>query len=433
MFFRRNEFDGPIGGARSAERETLAVRIKRQPAARRIALILIPLALVLGLAYALLGGGREEAMAMPPAQVAVAVPLQRTVVEYDEFTGRFEPSRSVEIRPRVSGQLVGIHFRDGDYVRRGQLLFSIDPRPFSAALAEAQARAAAARTAAALARAELARALRLLPDEAVSREEVDNLQAAARSAEANIAAADAVVRQRSLDLEFTRVRAPISGRISDRRADPGTLVSGGNTGAATLLTTINAVDPVYFTFDVSEALLLKAQRERAAGSGGPQQVEIRLQDEPDYRWRGRVDFTDNQIDPNSGTIRARAVVANADGFLTPGMFGSMRLASRIPVNALLVPDSAVLTDQAGKMVMVIGKSGQPEPRPVTVGPVIDGLRVVKAGLQPNERVIIRGHQRMMPGVPIEPKLTRIVPDPSMPTSPAASPPPASSARFANAS
>lgn len=428
MFFRKNEFDGPVGSAS----DTLVVRIRRQLPARRAALLIAPLLLLLALAYWAFAGGQQPAAAMPPAEVAVATPLQRTVLEYDEFTGRFEPSRSVELRPRVSGQLVGIHFRDGDYVRQGQLLFTIDPRPFAAALAEAQARAAAARTAAALARTELARALRLLPDEAVSREEVDNLRAAARSAEANIAAADAVVRQRALELEFTRVRAPIGGKASYRRIDPGSLVSGGDSGASTLLTTINAVDPVYFTFDVSEALLLKAQRERADGNGEPQLVEIRLQDEPDYRWHGRVDFTDNQIDPNSGTIRARAVVANRDAFLTPGMFGSMRLASSRPVEALLVPDSAVVTDQAGKAVMVIAKSGQAEPRPVTVGPVIDGLRVIKSGLGANDKVIIRGLQRLMPGAPIQPKLTRIVPEPSRAVSPAAAPPPASSARFATA-
>jgi RND family efflux transporter MFP subunit len=366
---------------------------------------------------------------MPPAEVAVAYPLQRNIVEYDEFTGRFEPSRSVEIRPRVSGQLAGIHFRDGDYVRAGQLLFTIDPRPFAAALAEARARAAAARTASALARAELARALRLVADEAVSREEVDNLRATARSAEASIAAAEAVVRQRALDLEFTRVTAPISGRISYRRVDPGSQVSNGAAGG-TLLTTINAVDPIYFTFDVSEGLLLKAQRERVSGVA-PQTIDIRLQDEPDYRWHGQVDFTDNGIDPASGTIRARAILANNGGFLTPGMFGSMRLSSGRPVTALLVPDSAVLTDQAGKMVMTIGKNGQPTPTPVVVGPAIDGLRVIKSGLTADAKVVIRGQQRIMPGAPIQPKLTRIVPEPSKAASPAAVDQRSSSATFAN--
>ena len=429
MFFRRNEFDSPAG-VPSAGGEGLVVQLRNQPAARRIALILVPLLALLALAYFLLGAGKQPAAAMPPAEVAIAYPLQRNIVEYDEFTGRFEPYRSVEIRPRISGQLAGIHFRDGDYVRQGQLLFTIDPRPFAAALAEAQARAAAARTAAALARSELARALRLLPDEAVSREEVDNLRATARSAEASIAAADAVARQRALDLEFTRVTAPISGKVSYRRLDPGSQVSGGN-GVATLLTTINAVDPIYFTFDVSEGLLLKAQRDRAAGSNGPQQVDIRLQDEPDYRWHGAVDFTDNGIDPNSGTIRARAIVANGGSFLTPGMFGSMRLSTGRPVVALLVPDSAVMTDQAGKAVMTIGKNGQPMPVPVQVGPVVDGLRVIKSGLSPNAKVVIRGFQRMMPGVPIQPKLTKIVPERTAQVSPAALPQASSSARFAN--
>lgn len=426
MLFRKNEFDSPSAGAR----RSLIVILRDQGRGRRLALAVAAAALLLVLAYLLLGGKEQAAQAMPPAEVAVAVPLQREIVEYDEFTGRFEASRSVEIRPRVHGQLQAVHFGDGDYVRQGQLLFTIDPRPFAAALAEAQARAAAARTAAALARSELARAVRLLPDEAVSREEVDNLRAAARSAEANIAAADAVVRQRALDLEFTRVRAPVSGRISDRKADPGTLVSGGNAGVATLLTTINAVDPVYFTFDVSEAMLLKSQRERADGHTGPQLVEIRLQDEPDFRWHGRVDFTDNGMDLNSGTVRARAVVANRDQFLVPGMFGTMRLASRRPVRALLVPDSAVVTDQAGKAVWVVGKDGNPAPMPVTLGPVVDGLRVIKGGIAPDARVIVRGHQRMMPGAPIKPKLTRITPEPAPKVSPAAAAQPASSARFA---
>ena len=425
MFFRKDEFDNA-----SVEGRSLIVSVQRRPLAARIGMALIGLLLLAGIAYWLFGGGKPAAQAMPPAQVAVALPLQRSIIEYDEFTGRFEPSRTVEIRPRVSGQLRAVHFRDGDYVRQGQLLFTIDPRPFQAALAEAQARVAAARAASRLAAVQLGRAQRLLPKGFVSRDNFDIRQEASRSAQADIAAAEAVVRQRALDLEFTRVRAPVSGRISDRRADPGTLLAGGNGGEATLLTTINAVDPIYFTFDVSEALLLKAQRERAAGAGGAQSLEIRLQDEPDYRWRGTVDFTDNGIERNSGTIRARAVVANPDGFLVPGIFGSMRLASRRPVDVLLVPDSAVITDQAGKIVMTIGENGQAVPVPVTVGPVIDGLRVIRAGLAPDAKVVIRGHQRMFPGVPIQATMTRIVPEPTKAASPAAAPPAASSATFA---
>lgn len=426
MLFRKDEFDNV-----SADRpgRSLAVRVGRQPLGARIGMALVALLLTAGIAFWLFGGGQPAAQAMPPVEVTVATPLQRTIIEFDEFTGRFEPSQTVEVRPRVSGQLSAVHFRDGDYVRQGQLLFTIDRRPFQAALAEAQARATAARAGSRLAAVQLSRAQRLLPKGFVSRDNYDIRQEADHAARADIAAADAVVRQRALDLEFTQVRAPVSGRISDRRADPGTLLAGGNGGDATLLTTINAVDPIYFTFDVSEALLLKAQRERGAGAGAPQTVEIRLQDEPDYRWHGTVDFTDNGIERNSGTIRVRAIVANADGFLVPGIFGSMRLASRRPVNVLLVPDSAVITDQAGKAVMTIGKDGKAVPVPVSVGPVIDGLRVIRGGLAPDSKVVIRGHQRMFPGVPIKPKLSRIDPEPAKGRSPAAAPPPASSATF----
>jgi RND family efflux transporter MFP subunit len=424
-FFRKDEFD-------TASADTsLVVRVRRRSLGAQIGIALIGLLLLAGIAFWLFGGGKPAAQAMPPAQVAVALPLQRAIVEYDEFTGRFEPSRTVEIRPRVSGQLRAVHFRDGDYVRQGQLLFTIDPRPFQAALAEAQARVQAARAASRLAAVQLGRAERLLPKGFVSRDNFDVRQEASRSAQADIAAAEAVVRQRALDLEFTQVRAPVSGRISDRRADPGTLLAGGNGGEATLLTTINAVDPIYFSFDVSEALLLKSQRERAAAGGGAQTLEIRLQDEPDYRWRGTVDFTDNGIAPDSGTIRARAVVDNPDGFIVPGTFGSMRLAGRRTVNVLLVPDSAVVTDQAGKMVMTIGKNGQAVPVPVTVGPVIDGLRVIRSGLRPDARVVIRGHQRMFPGAPIQATMTRIVPEPVKAGSPAVTAPAASSASFAS--
>ena len=426
MLLRKNEFrDSSSTGLRSRVMEI------RRPAAIRAVVILLSVFGLIAIAYWLFAGGKQATAAMPPVEVTVATPLQRTIIEYDEFTGRFEPSRTVEIRPRVSGQLRAVHFRDGDFVRQGQLLFTLDPRPFQAALAEAQARRAAARAGSRLAAVQLTRAQRLLPKGFVSRDNYDIRQEADHAARADIAAADAIIRQRALDLEFTQVRAPVSGRISDRRADPGTLLAGGNGADATLLTTINAVDPIYFTFDVSEALLLKAQRERAAGAGAPQSVEIRLQDEPDYRWHGTVDFTDNGIERNSGTIRARALVANPDGFLVPGIFGSMRLSSRRPVNVLLVPDSAVITDQAGKAVMTLGKNGQAMPVPVTVGPVIDGLRVIRGGLAPDSRVVIRGHQRMFPGVPIKPKLSRILPEPAKSRSPAASPPPASSAAFAS--
>ena len=422
MFFRKDEFnDVPA----DAQGRTVLVRAARQPLAVRIGAGLLGLLLLFGFAYWLFGGGKPAAEAMPPAEVAVAVPLQREIVEYDEFTGRFEPSRSVEIRPRVSGQLQAIHFRDGQYVRQGQVLFTIDPRPFAAALAEAQARAAAARTAAALARSELARALRLLPDEAVSREEVENLRAAEQSAEANIAAADAVVRQRALDLEFTRVRAPIAGRVSDRRVDVGNLV-GGMAESATHLTTIHAVDPIYFTFEASEAVHLKYLRQGTAA----QAAEVRLQDEAGYRWKGRIDFTDNEVDPNSGTVRGRVVLANPSGFLTPGMFGNMRLSAGAAREALLVPDAAVQSDQARKIVLVVGRDGTVAAKPVEPGARIGEFRSIRAGLGADDRVIVAGTQFAQPGAKVETRPTRL----TLPTRPSAprgyTPPPPSQATIA---
>ena len=267
--------------------------------------------------FALLHHPQSAAAAPPPPVVTVAQPLVRQVSEWDDYVGRFAASRAVEVRPRVSGQVTGVHFQDGEVVRAGQLLFTLDPRPFAAALAEARADAASARSAQALAQSDLARANRLVGDEAISAGEVDSLRAKVRASVAALAAAEARVRARALDVEFTQVRAPIAGRISDRRIDAGNLVAGGEGTAATLLTTINALDPIYFTFDASEALFLKAQRARAAGAPAVP-VEIQLQDEAGYRWKGRLDFTDNGLDPRSGTIRGRAVVANPGRFLTAG-------------------------------------------------------------------------------------------------------------------
>lgn len=349
------------------------------------------------------GGSEAQAVAPPPPNVTVSLPLQRTITEWDDYTGRFEASQSVEIRPRVSGQLVGVHFREGEVVRKGQLLFTIDPRPFAAALDEARARAAAASTQLALARSEFARAGRLIDAEAISQEDVDVLRAAVRSSEAGVAAAQAMVRSRALDLEFTRVRSPVTGRISDRRVDVGNLV-GANEA---MLTTVLALDPIHFTFDGSEALYLKGLRDRKAGTGAEQSVEIKLQDEADYSWTGKVDFTDNTVDPRSGTMRARAVIANPDYFLTPGMFGNMRLTSGGSAQALLVPDAAVRTDQARKIVLVVAKDGTVAAREVVPGPLVGGLRSIRAGLKPSDRVVIQGVQFAAPGSKVNPRPGKI--------------------------
>lgn len=373
---------------------------------RTATLVAVPLAMAGGLYLA-----REpQATAAPPPvpTVTVAQPLQRAVDEWDDYVGRFEASRTVEVRPRVSGAVTAVHFTDGAVVRKGQLLFTIDPRPFTAALAEARAGLATADSDLALARANLERANRLVEDDAISKSDLDQLAARMRAAVASRAAAGARVRSRALDVEFTAVRAPIAGRISDRRIDPGNLVAGGDT-SGTLLTTINALDPIYFAFDGSEALFLKTKRAAGAGAA-PSPVQVKLQDETAYRWQGRLDFTDNGLDPRSGTIRGRAVLSNPGLFLTPGMFGNMRLASGGTHPALLVPDAAVQTDQARKVVLTVTGDGTVAAKPVELGPVVDGLRVVRAGLTRSDRVVISGTQMAMPGTKVQTRAGRIAPE-----------------------
>lgn len=370
---------------------------KRRPLWQKGAFVALPVLLVAG-GVGFFNRQAPAIAAPPPPTVTVAQPLVREVNEWDDYVGRFEASRSVEVRPRVSGQVVGIHFTDGAIVQKGQLLFTLDARPFAAALAEARAGLATAQSDLALARSDLGRAERLVAAEAVSKSDVERLQARVRAANASVAAAQARVRARALDVEFTQVRAPIAGRISDRKVDAGNLVAAGEGAGGSLLTTINALDPIYFTFDGSEALFLKAKRAAAAGAK-ESPVEIRLQDETDYRWKGHLDFTDNGLDPRSGTIRGRAVLTNPGMFLTPGMFGNMRLSAGGTSTALMVPDAAISTDQARKLVMVVGPDGTLQPRPVEVGPVVNGLRVIRSGLTRQDRVVIAGAQLIQqPGI-----------------------------------
>lgn len=374
-------------------------------------------------------GGEAPAPQAPP--VTVATPLARQVVDWDEVTGRFEATRSVDVRARVGGYIQAVHFKDGDFVRQGQLLFTLDPRPAQAALASAQAQLSQAQAQLTLARSEFARAEGLLVSQAVSQAEVDSKRGAVAQAQAAVSAANAAIRARQLDVEFTRVTAPIAGRVSDRRVDPGNLVGGGSS-AGDVLTTIVSSSPIYFVFDGSEALALKYQRE--ARTGGPAPIRIRLQDEASYDRGGTLDFTDNAIDSASGTIRLRAVVPNADGFLKPGMFGQAQLAGGGAYQALLVPDSAVATDAARRVVMVVNADGSTAARAVQTGPLVDGLRVIRSGLKPTDRVIISGGQRIqMPGMKVQPKTGTIAPiAPKAGDAPVTQAAPASSASFANA-
>ncbi|TIX50819.1 efflux RND transporter periplasmic adaptor subunit [Alteraurantiacibacter aquimixticola] len=380
--------------------------------------------LTAGAAFFLLNSDDAPAAALPSPVVTIATPIEREVTMWDDYIGRFEASRSVELKPRVSGEITAVHFRDGQFVRQGQPLFTIDPRPYRAALAEAQAGVATARSDLALAQSDLDRALRLVEEDAVAQSEIDTLRARVNAANASLAAAQARVASRSLDAGFTTVRAPISGRISDRRIDPGNQVAAGST----LLTTINAIDPLYFTFDGSEGLFLKARRE---GVDRGTEVQIRLQDEADYQWTGTLDFTDNGLDARSGTIRARAVIANPEGFLTPGMFGNMRLASGGTTLALLVPDTAIVTDQTRKLLLVVDEEGTVATKEVELGPVADGLRVIRSGIAKTDRVIISGTQLAFPGATVTTRPGTIAPAQEAAARPDVEPLPASAITIGN--
>ena len=377
------------------------------------------------------GGPGGPGGAPPP--VTVATPLIKPIVDWDDYIGRFEAKQSVEVRPRVSGYVQKLAFRDGEFARAGDLLFVIDPRPFVAALNQAKADTQKARATAELARATFGRTEKLLGQNAVSREEFDTDKATLAQAQASLASAEATVQSRALDVNFTRVTAPISGRMSDRRVDVGAYVTAGTTP----MTTVVTLDPINFIFTGSEAVYLKYQRANQAGTRpssrvAPNPVDLRLADENEYRWHGRMDFVDNVIANGSGTIRGRAVVRNPNGFLTPGMFGHMRLLGSGAYQGMLIPDDAVVTDQTRKAVLIVGPDNKVAQRVVELGPIVDGLRVVRSGLKANDRVIIAGVQRGRPGTKVNPQPGKIVPPApgTGPQVPAITEPPATSATAA---
>lgn len=348
-------------------------------------------------------GGKPAPQTPSPPPVTVATPLQERVVDWDDFVGRFEAPQRVEVRARTGGYLQGVHFRDGQAVAGGQLLFTLDPRPAQAQLASARAQLAQAEAGRGLARTELARSQTLLAATAISREEFESRAAALAQADAAVQAAQAAVRARTLDVEFTRVTAPISGVISERKVDVGNLIAGGSS-TGDILTTIVSTSPIHFAFEASEAVMLKYRR----GGAGSGRIQVRLQDEPDYRWAGSLDFTDALIDEASGAVRMRAVIANPGGLLRPGMFGHARLQGSSAYDAMLVPDTAVVADGPRRVVYVVDAANTVAPRPVQVGPLSGGLRVIRAGLAPGEKVVIDGIQRAMPGAKISPVEGRVV-------------------------
>lgn len=377
--------------------------------------ILTALPGLLMLAPMLCDCGAKPAPPPPAPMVTVATPLRMNVIDWDDYVGQFVAVDSVDVRPRVSGYLVGIGFKDGDYVKQGQRLFTIDPRPYQATLDQAKGQASRAEATLVNAKAQAARGQTLLAARAISQQAYDALVAAEGQAAADLTSAQATVRAAALNLTFTNVTAPIAGQVSDRRVSPGNLV----TADTTVLTNIVSLDPIRFAFTGSEALYLKYQRANAAGTRASSRfranpVEIRLQDEPTYRWKGRMDFVDNSLDTGSGTIRGRAVVPNPDHFLTPGMFGHMRLLGSGSYPALLIPDRAVVTDQERQVVYVVDAHGVARMKSIDPGPLVNGLRVVRTGLNPDDRVVIDGVQRTQGGKRVKTLTARIEPEPTPP-------------------
>ena len=379
-------------------------------------------AAILG-SVALAACGAKTSPAPPPPTVTVATPVAMNVIDWDDYVGQFTAVDSVDVRPRVSGYLLSVRFKDGEMVRKGQVLFTIDPRPYRAAAEQAGGPLARAKATLINARAEAVRARTLLDAHAISQQAFDILIAGERQAAADVQSAQGAARAAALNLSFTMVVAPISGRVSDRRVAPGNLVAADQT----VLTNIVSLDPIRFSFAGSEALYLKYQRENQAGTRASSRtmanpVEIRLQDEPTWRWKGHMDFVDNALDSGSGTIRGRAVVANPDHFLTPGMFGHLRLLGSGAYPALLTPETAIVTDQERQVVFVVGADHVARMQAVELGPRVAGLRVVRSGLKPTDRIVIEGVQRAQAGHAVFPVLGRVAARTSEPSgSPAAGP------------
>ncbi|MEM9257622.1 MAG: efflux RND transporter periplasmic adaptor subunit [Pseudomonadota bacterium] len=338
--------------------------------------------------------------------VTVALPTIRSITEWDEYTGRFEAVHNVEIRSRVSGYLTDIAFTGGDIVQEGDLLFRIDPRPFEAELASAEAALASADAALENAQSEATRGQSLLERRAISQEEADRRVRVLRQAEAQRESAKAEVTRAALNLEFTEVRAPVTGRVSDDFVSEGNLIVGGAAGG-TLLSTVVSLDPIHFEFTASEAEYLKYVRlaqegSRESGRDTAHPVRVKLMDEDSFDHDGYLSFVDNQLDRSTGTMRGRATLANPDGLLSPGMFGRLQLIASGEYSAVMIPDSAVQTDQGQKFVWTTGEDNTAHRQVVELGPIVDGLRIVRAGLEPTDRIIVSGTQFVQANAPIVP-------------------------------
>jgi RND family efflux transporter MFP subunit len=363
------------------------------------------------------GEGQKQQVVVPPPKVTVARPLERTVTDYDEYVGRFVPVDIVEIRARVSGYLDKVHFQDGQFVKQGDILFTIDKRAFQNTLDQASANLETAKSNLVFAEADLARGQQLMRERTISEQAFQQRAQAFRNAQAAVAANEAMVRQAALDLEFTDLRAAVSGRIGDRRVTPGNLVTGGTSFTTTLLGVIVSIDPIRLEFSFDEASLLRYERLSRGGQDvgrGNTPVRLKLIDEPDFSHVGRMDFVDNVVDRATGTIRGRAQFSNREGLFTPGMFARVQVPASAPYSALLVPDVAIGTEQARKYVLVVTPENTAVQKYVQLGNLIDRMRVIKAGLSPSDRVIVNGLIRARVGAPVEAVEQPLPPQASVP-------------------
>ncbi len=360
---------------------------------------------------------QQQQAAPPPPKVSVAQPLERAVTEWDEYTGRFDAVETVEVRARVSGVLMEVKFKDGDLVKRGDPLFTIDPRPFERVLERERANLASAQVRAEFAAKDVERARALLKNANISEQVFDQRLQAQREAEAAVKSAEASVKSAELDVEFTLIRAPINGRIGRNLISQGNFITGGS-GTGTLLATIVSIDPIYFYFDISEADFLKYTRLNALGTrpssrDKPNPVFLALQDEKTFPHRGVTNFVDNRIDEATGTLRARAVFDNPTGLFQPGLFGRIRLIGSGEYKAVMLPDEAIGTDQSNRFVYVVGEDGTVSAKTVTLGPLIDGLRVIRSGVELSDWVIVKGIQRARAGAKVTPEQTKIEARPTL--------------------
>lgn len=375
------------------------------PAALRRRRTVIGAALA-GFALAGIGIAAHATRDEPPAAAAApqaavvdtAEVIHRSITEQHAFSGRLEAVDRVEVRPQVAGLLTQVHFRDGAVVRKGEVLFTIDPRPFAAEVARAEAQLAASESRVAYTASDLARSERLIADNAVSRRDLEEKQNAARDAAANVQAARAALRIARLNLEYTTIKAPIDGRMSRAEVTVGNLVSPGSGPA---LTTLVSSDRIYAAFDVDEQTYLRSISPARDG-GARLPVKLGLADGEGHPFSGHIHSVDNRLDTRSGTIRVRAVFSNPDGQLLPGLYARIQLGSAAPREALLIDDRAVGTDQAKRFVLVVGEGNRTAYREVQLGKLQDGLRIVEEGLKPGERIVVNGLQRVRPGDPVTP-------------------------------